>query len=187
MDNSGQEVWRMQSDAFGRTAITSSGPVVRLRFPGQINYGYAGIYYNYYRDYDSNTGRYLESDPIGLSGGLNTYGYAFQNPVRYLDPTGEGPISATICVAALAINAASTYLTIRNLVDEIEEIYGEIQALSACEPQNSQESRDQLADLERLQQKGLRLGQENTKELLKGSLIETGILTICVPLSFILP
>ncbi len=86
MDNSGQEVWRMRSDAFGRTAITSSGPVVRLRFPGQINYGYAGIYYNYYRDYDSNTGRYLESDPIGLSGGLNTYIYALHNPLRFVDP-----------------------------------------------------------------------------------------------------
>ena len=32
--------------------------------------------YNYYRDYSPEIGRYIESDPIGLSGGLNTFGYA---------------------------------------------------------------------------------------------------------------
>ena len=85
---SGQQVWRMESDAFGNPAITSSGPVVRLRFPGQIDYGYAGIYYNYYRDYDSNTGRYLESDPIGLRGGSNTYTYVNDNPLIGTDPQG---------------------------------------------------------------------------------------------------
>ena len=78
----------MHSDAFGRTSITSSGPVVRLRFPGQIDYGYAGIYYNYYRDYDSNTGRYLESDPIGLSGGGNPYTYVGNQPINFIDPMG---------------------------------------------------------------------------------------------------
>jgi RHS repeat-associated protein len=59
-----------------------------LRFPGQINYGYAGIYYNYNRDYDSNMGRYLESDPIGLVAGNNTYSYGFNNPLVYIDPYG---------------------------------------------------------------------------------------------------
>jgi RHS repeat-associated protein len=43
-----------------------------LRFPGQVYYGVGNYNYNYYRDYDPITGRYLESDPIGLEGGLNT-------------------------------------------------------------------------------------------------------------------
>lgn len=45
--------------------------------------------YNYFRDYDSTIGRYIQSDPIGLQGGLNTFGYAMANPILYIDPTGE--------------------------------------------------------------------------------------------------
>ena len=44
--------------------------------------------YNYFRDYDAVTGRYVQSDPIGLAGGLNTYLYANANPLRYSDPLG---------------------------------------------------------------------------------------------------
>lgn len=44
--------------------------------------------YNYFRTYDPSTGRYLESDPIGLLGGANTYGYGLQNPNSYFDSTG---------------------------------------------------------------------------------------------------
>ena len=44
--------------------------------------------YNYFRDYDAVTGRYVESDPIGLTGGINTYGYALADPVDSVDPFG---------------------------------------------------------------------------------------------------
>jgi RHS repeat-associated protein len=44
--------------------------------------------YNYFRDYDPTTGRYIESDPIGLNGGMSTYGYVGGNPLRFADPFG---------------------------------------------------------------------------------------------------
>jgi len=59
-----------------------------LRFPGQYYDSETGLHYNYFRTYDPSTGRYLESDPIGLQGGLNTYGYAMGNPLLFIDPLG---------------------------------------------------------------------------------------------------
>jgi len=57
-------------------------------FPGQYYDLETGLHYNYFRTYDPSTGRYLESDPIGLWGGTNTYEYVYSNPLIYIDPYG---------------------------------------------------------------------------------------------------
>jgi RHS repeat-associated protein len=59
-----------------------------LRFPGQRYDQASGLHYNYMRDYDPATGRYTQSDPIGLIGGLSTYAYAGSMPTGAVDPKG---------------------------------------------------------------------------------------------------
>jgi RHS repeat-associated protein len=90
-------VWRWDSDPFG-TTVANEDPdgdstlfAYNLRFPGQYLDQETGLHYNYFRDYDPQTGRYPQSDPIGLEGGLNTYAYANLNPVSFADPSGLVP------------------------------------------------------------------------------------------------
>src|SRR5690606_32323368 len=60
-----------------------------LRFPGQQYDAETGTHHNFFRDYDPATGRYLESDPIGLWGGPSTYAYVEANPLSFSDPEGR--------------------------------------------------------------------------------------------------
>src|SRR5215469_11367606 len=87
MDSGQNVVWNWTSDPFGNGQPTGS-LTYNLRFPGQYYDQETGHNYNYERDYDPGTGRYMESDPIGLNGGANTYVYTADNPVTLIDPTG---------------------------------------------------------------------------------------------------
>jgi RHS repeat-associated protein len=84
----GQIAWDWRNhDPFGNNAprISTLLPGYHHRFPGQIADSETGLFYNYLRDYDPQTGRYIQSDPIGLRGGENTYAYVNADPVRLKD------------------------------------------------------------------------------------------------------
>lgn len=68
-----------------------------LRFPGQQYDRMSRLHYNYFRDYEPGVGRYIESDPIGLQGGISTYSYAMSTPVRFIDPRGKSASDSSDC------------------------------------------------------------------------------------------
>jgi len=81
--------WVYQGNPFGeQTPTSSTGYVLNLRYPGQYFDTETGTNYNLNRTYESATGRYLQSDPIGLDGGINTFAYVGSNPLQMIDPLG---------------------------------------------------------------------------------------------------
>ena len=94
-DSNNSAVWRWDNfDAFGDNppnddpSATGLHFIYNPRFAGQYFDQETRLNYNYFRDYDTGTGRYIESDPIGLNGGINTYLYSKANPLKYTDRKG---------------------------------------------------------------------------------------------------
>ena len=93
-DQAQQVIWRWEGEAFGNTlAQELSNIQVNLRFPGQYFDVETNLHYNHFRYYDSMSGRYITSDPIGLQAGSNTYNYTDSNPLIYFDTHGLNPLA----------------------------------------------------------------------------------------------
>jgi len=109
-DGSANIVWNNLSDPFGN-ALPTQGTMwgaanwggfnwavtmlslSDLRFPGQYFDGETGLNQNWYRDYDPTIGRYVQSDPVGVIAGINTYAYVEENPISYVDLDGLNPVA----------------------------------------------------------------------------------------------
>lgn len=115
-------VWRWTSEPFGSSApeqdVDQDGIAVvyQLRFPGQYYDGETGLHYNYFRDYDDTLGRYVQSDPIGLKGGLNIYAYVGGDPLSHSDVYGLASNEEKV-TQVLAVGPADA-LTASQLADQ---------------------------------------------------------------------
>ncbi len=87
-DKNKSVLWKMEGDQFGDVQPQIVEIKMPLRHAGQYADDESGLFYNYFRYYNPATGRYLRSDPIGLEGGLNTFGYVGSNPLHKIDPRG---------------------------------------------------------------------------------------------------
>ncbi len=90
-DRAGEPVWSADYAPFGEARVRRDDIDFQLRLPGQYHDAETGTHYNYLRDYDPATGRYLTSDPVGLKGGLNTYAYLGGDPLSGSDRRGLAP------------------------------------------------------------------------------------------------
>ncbi len=90
-DDSGCAVWKAQSDAYGRAQVDPASTIeFLLRFPGHYFDPETGLHCNGFRYYSPELGRYLQSDPVGISGGPNLYAYT-ANPLKHVDVLGLCP------------------------------------------------------------------------------------------------
>lgn len=93
-NGSEQVVWSARQEAFGSVVVDAdpdgNGDSITYnpRFPGQYYDVESGLHYNYHRFYDPGIGRYITSDPIGLTADINTYSYVSAKPLKYFDPLG---------------------------------------------------------------------------------------------------
>ncbi|VTP64404.1 Cell wall-associated polypeptide CWBP200 [Serratia rubidaea] len=88
-DAQGKVVWHGRFSAWGATDAESGTLATQqnLRYQGQYLDRETGLHYNLFRYYDPNCGRFTQSDPIGLAGGVNTYAYT-PDPISWVDPLG---------------------------------------------------------------------------------------------------
>jgi RHS repeat-associated protein len=122
-DAAGAVKWRADYEPFGKATVKVATVENNLRLPGQYFDRETGLHYNYFRDYDPGSGRYVEADPIGLNGGMNLYTYANANPLLYVDPNGLLSLSDV----ATAMSDATGGCSSNSFTDDVVNNFVDVQ------------------------------------------------------------
>lgn len=140
-------VWRWDTaEAFGASAANQNPGglgafVYNPRFAGQTFDAETGLLQNWHREYDPRQGRYRQSDPIGLAGGINTYSYVGGDPLRYIDPTGEAGLLGPAVSVGVTVYGLSRMFNKQNSCEKMCEItHGD--EVKACGDPNREDVRD---------------------------------------------
>jgi len=104
----GASLGTLAYDPYGQPSAWS-GP--RYAYTGQLMLPEARLYHDKARAYSPGLGRFLQTDPAGMAGGVNLYAYAGEDPVNGVDPSGmtqaKDPAPATcvgdVCTASPAV------------------------------------------------------------------------------------
>lgn len=127
--------WELLESAFGANSPNEDPDgdttvfTLSLRFPGQYQDAETGLNYNYFRDYEPRTGRYPQSDPLGLGGGVSTYAYVRGNPLFLFDRFG-------LMAGTSGFNADDE----RRIIDANEEAIRILEKCSCSDCSSKQES-----------------------------------------------
>ena len=116
-DSNQQMAWSATYLPFGQTSSVQGMITQNLRLPGQHFDSESGWNHNGFRDYAQDWGRYLQTDPIGLKGGLNTYVYARSNPLKLVDPTGKQALQAWVGLGLVVIWQLNELYSLSHLPD----------------------------------------------------------------------
>lgn len=90
--------------------IRSNTAALNLGFPGQYYDAESGLWNNGFRDYSPALGGYIESDPLGMAAGINTYAYVDSNPLITEDPSGLSGCNMNFDAFASQAHAGATNL-----------------------------------------------------------------------------
>jgi len=114
-DENGAIVWNWESEPFGESKAVGIVEF-NLRFAGQYYDDETSTHYNINRDYDPKMGRYLQSDPIGFDGGVNSYGYVGANPMVRVDPCGKVAIALPFAGAIIEAGGVALTFAVRQVI-----------------------------------------------------------------------